>query len=350
MPALSSDPLLAATQAAAFAAFALALLTLFALAVLRTARRSRERRAAGRLAGWRDALHLAIYSPGQAVLTGDAATHLPEFLRLWNHLRESLRGEAGERLAELLRRNNLVVPIRALAARGSLGGRLAAITALGHLRDRDLAPMLAELAQDADAVLSFTAARALLRIDAPAHLGAMLAQATRRDDWPLARLGAALQELGPDTVTLPVVRLLGNPPAQGLQRLLRLARFAHREQVAAVVRAWLGTSTDPDVIVAAIDFVEDARDLPAVRAAAQHPAWIVRMAAARALGRIGTAADLALLLGLLEDRTWWVRYRAAQAIAALPGLAPGELQALRARARDRFAADMLGQVLAEAGA
>ena len=71
------------------------------------------------------------------------------------------------------------------------------------------------------------------------------------------------------------------------------------------------------------------------------------MAAARALGRIGNTSDQALLLDLVEDRNWWVRYRAAQALASLPGLSRGDLAAMRARTSDRFAADMLDQVLAE---
>jgi hypothetical protein len=43
-----------------------------------------------------------------------------------------------------------------------------------------------------------------------------------------------------------------------------------------------------------------------------------------------------------------VRYRAAQALARLPGMDRAALAALRAAEQDRYAADMLGQVLSEA--
>lgn len=346
-PAFSSSYLIAVTQAAALAAFIFAVLLLAALLSLRAARQVRERHAALRTAAWRDALHLAVYAPGDAHLPPVEATFLPDFLRLWNYLRESVRGEAGENLAALLHRNGLVAPIRALSRQGSLGQRLGAITTLGHLRDRESWDHLLVLTGMSDAVLSLAAARALFRIDPARALGEFLGQAARRKEWPLSSLGATLQEIGPDLVTPPMVQLLKSPPDEGLERLLKLARFAHREQVASAVRGWLGSSSDPHVIGAAIDFIEDARDRLWVRTATQHPAWRVRMAAARALGRIGAISDQMLLLDLLEDKSWWVRYRAAQALASLPGLSRADIEALRARTSDRFAADILAQVLAE---
>jgi len=346
-PAFSSSLLIALAQAAALAALALAVALLGYLLAARAARGLRERRDAPRKAAWREALHAAIYAPAQVQLTAVDQAALPDFLRLWNRLRESVRGEAGDNLAALIRGNGLVDPIRRLIRHGTLGQRLSAITAIGHLRDPQSWDALAVLAAAKDPVLSFAAARALLRIDPPRALDLLLAQAARREDWSLSRLGSILQEIGPDRVTPPIVRLLGKPPQEGLERLLKLARFAHREQVAGAVRDWLGKSSDPNVLGAGLDFIEDMQDRLWVRAATQHPAWRVRMAAARALGRIGVTSDQVLLLDLLEDKSWWVRYRAAQALVILPGLSRQDVEALRTRTRDRFAADILAQVLAE---
>jgi hypothetical protein len=345
--AFSSSFLIAVTQAAALAASASAVLLLATLLALRAARKVRERRSAVRTAAWREALHVAIYAPQEVQLPPVEPALLPDFLQLWNHLRESLRGEAGENLATLIHRHGMLAPIRALSRDGTLGQRLSAITTLGHLRDREWWDILLALTNEGDAVLSFAAARALFRIDPARALDLLLAQAARREDWPLSRLGATLQEVGPDLLTAAIVRLLTSPPDEGLERLLKLAKFAHREQVAGAVRGWLGKSSDPNVIGAAIDFIEDARDRLWVRTAAQHPSWRVRMAAARALGRIGVTSDQVLLLDLLRDQSWWVRYRAAQALASLPGICRGDIETLRARTTDKFAADILTQVLAE---
>jgi HEAT repeat protein len=80
-----------------------------------------------------------------------------------------------------------------------------------------------------------------------------------------------------------------------------------------------------------------------------HPAWYVRMQAAKLLGRMGRAEDAGRLETLLADEEWWVRFRAAKALVRLPGLGPRDLEHIRMRLLDRYARDILGQVIAEAG-
>jgi hypothetical protein len=67
------------------------------------------------------------------------------------------------------------------------------------------------------------------------------------------------------------------------------------------------------------------------------------------MGRIGALDDVARLEPLLADREWWVRYRAAQSAVELANLYGAPLDQVRAHLSDRFAADMLAQVLAEKG-
>jgi HEAT repeat protein len=69
--------------------------------------------------------------------------------------------------------------------------------------------------------------------------------------------------------------------------------------------------------------------------------------AASALGRIGADEDRALLIKMTGDSNWWVRYRAAQALANMPSVGISELKALAQNATDRFAANILAQVIAE---
>jgi HEAT repeat protein len=84
-----------------------------------------------------------------------------------------------------------------------------------------------------------------------------------------------------------------------------------------------------------------------VRARLADVDWQVRVQAVKALGRIGDRSDTARLALLLADREWWVRYRAAQALVELPWMKRADLDALRASLEDRYAADMLAQVVAE---
>ncbi|MGB3935795.1 MAG: HEAT repeat domain-containing protein, partial [Burkholderiales bacterium] len=105
----------------------------------------------------------------------------------------------------------------------------------------------------------------------------------------------------------------------------------------------------PEVSAAALDALWHPEDADLARARLQHARWQVRLAAVKALGRFGTAADRSALERMLGDPSWWVRYRAAQALARLPGMDRAALGALRAAQQDPFAADVLGQVLSEMG-
>jgi HEAT repeat protein len=348
-PAAAPD--LAAAFAAAVAAGALAasLLLLAAIAALRALRRWRQWSLARHEGAWRDALHAALDDPATPRLPAIGALEWPAFLSLWNRLQESARGEAPEKLAVLLRRHGLDDRALRLLARGNAELRLIAITALGHLREERAWPRLYALARACGPVVSFAAARALLRIDARRALDALGPSIVARQDWPLARLGTVFQELGPAMVTPTLLQLLVARPRHGLDRLMKLARFGHRHRVAPVIRAWLSSTREAAVVAAALDYIEDPEDLPWAREAASHEDWYVRMAAARALGRAGARAELAPLLDLVRDPVWWVRYHAAHALLRLQGLEPREVEELRLGLRDAYAADMLAQALAERG-
>jgi HEAT repeats len=94
----------------------------------------------------------------------------------------------------------------------------------------------------------------------------------------------------------------------------------------------------------------DVEDLDTVREYLHHPSWQVRVQAVNVLGHLGSADDYACLTSLLSDPEWWVRYRAAQTLCTLPGIALSKLTLLSTQHDDPFARDMLVHVLAEAGA
>jgi HEAT repeat protein len=252
-------------------------------------------------------------------------------------------------MAALVRRYGVDVAALGLLRRRSQSVRLIAITALGHLQEKRAWRRLRRLSLAPGPVTSLTAARAMLRIAPERALEALAVPIAEREDWPLARLGAIFKELGADIVTPALVRMLSSPTRGTPPRLMQLARFGHRDRMTALVRQRMRTSDDVALIVPALDYVEDQRDVPWARAAASHAEWRVRIAAASALGRIGGMADVRVLTQLLGDPVWRVRYQAAQALAGLHGMSRERLELLRSEARDGFAADMLARTLAHMG-
>ena len=341
---------LAFASAVAAAALVSAFLVLAAILVVRGWRHWRQGGLAVREQRWREVLGAAADDPAAAPLPRIRALDVPHFARCWSRLQQGLAPEAGENVAKLLRRHGADALFLSLLRSPWPWRRLIAINALGRLQEAGAWEALARLARADDPVLSFAAARALLRIDARPALDLLLAPMVQRHDWPLARVGALLDELGPTLVTPPLTTLLVARPRGSLDRVMKLARFGERDRIATIVRGWLSsTHAEPEVLMAALGYVEEAEDLPWVTGAAKHDDWRVRMAAARALGRAGGRDQLAILLDLLRDPTWWVRYHAAQAVTRLRGLEEFEMDALHEDLKDAYAADMLALALSQMG-
>lgn len=350
---LPRDPLLALVFQAGLAVIGCSLLMLAAVFVLRLRLVLRQRRERRYAAQWQPLLAECVYRVPQTLPRIPAGLRY-HFLGLWNYHHESLAGSARGNLEEFASALQLGEIARDMLRRRSLRLRLMAIITLGHLRDRICWSELRELVTDPSPPLSLSAARALLDIDARATLTWLVTVMATRGDWPLARVAAMLQEAGPDRVTLPLIAAARAAAAEGssprLVRLLRMMAVAHTGQVGAVAARIVSESTDPEVRAAGLRLLQDPQYLDLVRACAVDASWAVRVNAARALGRFGAPEDRGLLTGMLGDEHWWVRYHAARALLALPFVGLAELEKIRATLADRFAADVLGQVIAEARA
>ena len=345
-----SDPMLRWAFEAAVITLGVAFLMLVAVVFLRLrllARRRRERRF---LAVWRPLMVQCVDSVPVSlprVTRSDRAL----FLQLWNHYQESLRGAAGDRLNELAAVTGIDAVARAMLTSRSLRERLIAIVTLGHLGDTGSLEDLRRLARGASPLESLAAAHAMLRID-PGALGWVVAEASRREEWPIARVASILAETGVDRVTPALSAALdtefeGAEAVAGARRLLRLVHVSYAEQLGREVRLTAARARDPALLADCLNALRDPNDADLPRTHAGHPSRMVRVAAAKALGRIGDASDRERLVTLLADPHWWVRYRAGKALMALPSVGRAELERIRDTLADRYAVEMLHHVLAE---
>jgi HEAT repeats len=321
------------------------------LQVLRMRRRlaRRERRREAVVAAWRPLLFdvIAGGSPGLPPLAPDEED---AFLLLWLQLQDAIRGAPLARLAAA----GEAVGAHALAQRRIRGtdavGRILALRTLGYLgRPEDRAEVLRWL-DDPRAYVSLAAARALVHLDPEGSPDDILPRLATRADWPIPLFASVLEETSRSRLSARFRALCGELPAAILVRLLPLASLVDAPVVAEILAGLLDLEGDPEVLAAALRHVRGPALLPPVRRAAVHERWSVRVQAAAALGRVGEPSDCDLLLRMTRDPEWWVRYRAAQALAAGPFAAPEEIVARAGHLRDRFARDMVRQVLAEARA
>src|SRR4051812_43534199 len=177
--------------------------------------RRRAERIARQEAAWRGAMHEAMERPVEERLAPIAEGDLPDFLMLWNRLQETQRGPAAENLGRLLRDNGLDKRALALLRAGSVRSRLIAMSTLGFAGAEEAWPALEAIAGTSGTMLSFAAARAMLRIEPRRALDALTPSIMQRNDWSVARLGCMFTELGPAVVTPSLTTMLVSRPRSG---------------------------------------------------------------------------------------------------------------------------------------
>jgi len=97
--------------------------------------------------------------------------------------------------------------------------------------------------------------------------------------------------------------------------------------------------------VRALGRIGGAACAPALIARLADPEWPVRAQAARALGAAGAAAAIEPLAALLTDRAWWVRRHAAYALLALGEAGTGALRNIAKHSPDPYARDIASEAL-----
>lgn len=344
--ATPSDPLLRFALYSGLAVFLLTLALLATIAVLRYLLNRRERYERTLSSRWQPVFFHAIEGlPYTLPTVGERDRRT--VLTLWLHFTETLRGEARQRLRKLALDAGLDHAAAALLASGSVRYRLLGIVTLGRIGATESVSQLSALAGDANSVLSLLAARSLLQID-PAHsLPALLRSLPQRNDWPRAKVAAMIGEISAEILAPALFLALAASTPRDAAHLLNLIETSHLGDTWSVLERLLSVEQPPDVLAAALKASRDPRALPAARQLAAHDQWVVRAQAATALGRFGTEEDRLRLQAMLSDPEWWVRYRAARALTALPFVSRQKLEDLRAQLTDRFAANILAQALAE---
>lgn len=326
------------------AALVLTVLVGLQIVWLRIGMRRLQRREQALTLKWRPLLNAAIAGEELGNLPDLARRDAILFLKLWLHLQQAVRGEASEGLNAIARRLGCDAQARALLAQGNRAERLLAILALGHMRDKDSWPELARAAHGADSASSVHALWALVQADPLRSAHEMAPLLLRRDDWPLPQLANILQNAR--GAWQPVLAdALARVPAAELPQALRLMAALRMELPQAQLEAYLD-SENPEVLLAGLRMARSPALVERVRVHLASQDWRIRLQTVRALGELGDRSDVVRLRAMLSDPQWWVRYRAAQALLALPFLTPEELEDMR-NGSDRYAADMLAQVEAE---
>ncbi len=327
------------------AAFGLTLLLIVQIIVMRLRLRERQRNAADTIAIWRPVLTATLSGARPAQLPVLEPGQVVEFFKLWLHFQISLRGDARDELTRLGYRLQCDRIARQLHDQGSRGETLLAILVLGHLREESAYEALLRRVTMDDRLLSMHASWALVQIDPARAVQSMVPPLIKESDWPVREVVTVLTQARAHCQPV-LLAMLGALEPHLLPRLLQVMEGLRMPLPTGDLSSLLNHD-DVEILIASLRIASDPLLRSFVLNLTRHPNWRVRMQAARTLGKIGQPNDIVTLIDLLSDREWWVRYRTAQALASLPFLDRTQLKALADAAADRFAGDMLRQVLAE---
>src|SRR5260221_5543766 len=325
---------------------AMALVVLAATLIMRPTALRSERIYAAAVVRWKPVI--VAESEGAATdLPGLGARDRTGFIRVWNDVHESLRGGTTETLARIACEVGLEQHVYRHLLSASFHDRVMAIVALGHVGSVVSFGRVAEYLDDKSPIMSLCAARALMQIDAARAAPQLVERIVARSDWSQGSIAAILQERDVATVSGLLTKATREAEGETASRLIRLLAGLIPESAAPIIRAWLQSSPDQQLVSACLQVMSVQADLDCVRPLLLRPRWHIRMQAAATLGRLGMPGDEQRLIGMLSDSQWWVRYRAAGGLLQLSFVGAVRLLQIQRTQSDAYARDIITHVLAE---
>ena len=270
-------------------------------------------------------------------------------MALLDETQQDISGEESNNLNQLVRDLQLDQEAKRCIAGHSLANKLLGIRVISRAGVVEAWPMLEALALGSNQTLALAASHALVLLD-PTRAFAIIAPVLQRgSQWAPVEVIRILRD-GGEYAREALGALLENATADEAVLLVKLLQQTQDSAILPVLRARLLRARVPEEtgeLLLALGRLGTAEDRQTVLAYLGDSNWIIRLKAVRALGLIGVAEDRNVLLALLRDKQWWVRYAAAQSLVSLPGSSVAFLQALQRHQTDRFAVDILKQVIAE---
>ncbi len=292
----------------------------------------------------------------RAAIDGEVADSLPAIswrrrhylLDEWNAMHAAVRGQSAEALNGLALRLELNTLAREFLGSRRAGRRILAIRTLGHLCDSGAWKSLQEQLVGPNSLVAFYAAAALVSIDARRAMPGIMLQLSERESWPGEALARLLVDAEAEVSHGPIRAMMLSLEAARIPPLLPwLARVdAMFASQMAIELMQLHPGND-EIISEALLIVQDPQMLPTLCALVDSPDATLRNRLAMLLERLGQEADVPLLVRLMCDPVWWVRYQAARAMVSILRGSATRLDELRETLTDTYARDMLEHVRAE---
>lgn len=264
--------------------------------------------------------------------------YMLDFLRLWNHYHESLKGESLKDLNRLGYTLKINKVCQKWLTYFSIRKKIMALITLGNLADKTSFNKISKEIHNKNPLIASMAARSLVKIDedqAMDHIVGFLLSDRNLFSENISSIFTKeiLKNINSYKLADPFLKKLKRSSIKQKLFLLEYFPYLPYEKYISTIRDMLSNTFHPEILCRCLKLLKDPRDLSYAKRHLNSHAWFVRLQAIRFIGEAGTQEDLPLLLKALNDANWWVRYRAAEALIQFPGI---EAQTLKTKFHNHF--------------
>jgi HEAT repeat protein len=226
--------------------------------------------------------------------------------------------------------------------------RLNAMTYLPFIApSRIITKLLLHGLEDEYLDVRLAAALSLSELGDPSSIKPIFTSLALQGSWPIERLIEIIQ--GFDDRAIPIlVQYLNDPAASESGIQVAIAVLGHKKASSSIAALTQLTSHNNLEIrveaYRALGLIGDARALPIILSGMLDDQWEVRAVCAKALKYFSGAATISALQIGLADKVWWVRFNCATSLGAL-GLHGKEALIKGLENPDRFAREISQMIL-----
>lgn len=274
------------------------------------------------------------------------------FAIAWNHFIEHITGEAKQSLSRLGSQVGLQKWARKKINSRSLFEQGLALITLGNLKDESSWQKIANKVPEDTTVIGYLACQALVRIDPDQSAPLVIPVLFQREMWPKEWRAMLMKEMGAGNIAPLVVAEIEKTPNSELPQVLDFLTLIPETYSLPLLSDLINNQEDPELVAACLRAwhkIGSAQEFrPLIESLLSHPYWPIRVQAVSLLAmQAKDENDVALLVQMLSDENWWVRFRAAQNLVHLPFMTKEKVLNLLNTVQDRYGRDILEECIRE---
>lgn len=253
-----------------------------------------------------------------------------------------------EELRRLARESGLIDRARDRLTVGRQEAELAcALRVLARMADFEARARVQGILLSHNPNLACEAACYLMQVDAGQSIHEVLLRLAARPAWNPMQVRQILHGTAPEIVTSGFWSCMKAVPEINQHHLIPCLPFVDATTATFPLTRYLPLHRREEWLVAALEQATASELAPVIRQLLDHPAVSVRLAALKAIRRLGDINDLPHLKDCLADSNWWVRHGAATSIVDWLGQDAAAIQECMASLSEPHAREILSTVMAE---